>query len=59
VIREDGTVGNVQVLSNDSGFPSLAESATNAVRQRVYRPAVKDGKPVSIYFTVRVDFRLR
>jgi TonB family protein len=58
VIREDGTVGDVQVLSNDSGLPSLAESAATAVSQRVYRPATKDGKPVSIYFTIRVDFRL-
>ncbi len=59
VIREDGTVGNVEVLTRAEGWPSLDEAAIAAVRQRTYRPALKDGRPVSIYFTIRVDFRLR
>ena len=59
VIREDGTVGNVEILTHAEGWPSLDEAAIAAVRQRKYRPALKDGRPVSIYFTIRVDFRLR
>jgi len=59
VIREDGTVGDVEVLTPAEGWPSLDEAAIAAVRQRKYRPGLKDGRPVSIYFTIRVDFRLR
>ena len=59
VIREDGTVGNVEVLTHAEGWPSLDEAAIAAVRQRKYRPGLKDGRPVSIYFTIRIDFRLR
>lgn len=59
VIREDGTIGNVEVLRHAEGWPSLDEAAMVAVRQRTYRPATKAGRPVSIYFTIRVDFRLK
>jgi TonB family protein len=59
VIREDGTVGDVQVLAHAEGWPSLDEAAIAAVRQRTYRPGMKDGHPVSIYFTIRVDFSLK
>lgn len=59
VIRKDGSVGEIQVLSNDSGLTSLAESAVTSARQRTYSPAMKQGRPVSIYFTIKVEFRLR
>jgi len=29
------------------------------VKQWKYKPALQNGKPVSVYYTVRVDFRLR
>jgi protein TonB len=58
VIREDGTVGDVEVLAHAEGWPSMDEAAIAAVRQRTYRPAVENGRPVSIYFTIRIDFKL-
>ena len=57
VVREDGTVGSVQVLGL-KGIPSFADAAVAAVRQWVYKPAVRNGRPVSVYYTIRVDFRL-
>ena len=57
VIRENGTVGEVQVLTAIPGWPSLDRSAAAAVQQWKYRPALKDGHPVSIYFTVVIQFR--
>jgi protein TonB len=59
VIRYDGTIGNVTVLTRAEGWPSLDEAAVAAVRKRTYRPAMKNGEPVSVYFTIRVDFALR
>ena len=58
VIRENGTVGEVQVLTAIPNWPSLDRSAVEAVQQWKYRPAVKDGHPVSVYFTVMIQFRL-
>lgn len=59
VIRENGTVGEVQVLTAVPGWPSLDASAVAAVQQWKYRSALKDGRPVSIYFTILIQFRLQ
>jgi TonB family protein len=59
MIREDGTVGDVEVVKHAEGWPSMDEAAIVAVRQRTYRPGMKDGQPVSINFNIRVDFRMR
>ena len=58
VLRENGTVGEVQVLTAIPGWPSLDRNAVEALRERKYRPAMKDGHPVSVYFTVMIQFRL-
>ena len=59
VIRENGTVGEVQVLIAVPDWPSLDASAVAAVQQWKYRSALKDGRPVSIYFTILIQFRLQ
>ncbi len=58
VIREDGTVGEVKVLKEPAADLGFREAAVAAVKQWRYRPATKDGKPVPVYFTVVVKFRL-
>ena len=58
VIRENGTVGDVQVLTAIPGWPSLDRNAIEALREWKYRPALKDGDPVSVYSTVTIQFRL-
>ena len=37
----------------DSNFQGALDAA------RKYKPALQNGRPVAIYFTIRVDFRLR
>lgn len=58
VIRENGTVGDVQVLTAIPGWPSLDRNAVEALREWKYRPAMKGGYPVSVYATVVIQFRL-
>jgi len=58
VIRENGTVGDIQVLTAVPGWPSLDRNAVEALREWKYRPAMKDGYPVSVYATVVIQFRL-
>jgi TonB family protein len=59
-IDREGNVGEVQVLSvQPDGFEPFAESATEAVGHWRYRPATRDGEPVDVWFTIRVEFALR
>ena len=58
VIRENGTVGDVQILTAIPGWPSLDRNAVEALKEWKYRPAMKDGDPVSAYPTVVIQFRL-
>ena len=56
VVGERGDVEDVEVLRASSEV--FAAPAIEAVRHWRYRPALQNGRPVRVYFTVRVDFRL-
>jgi TonB family protein len=58
VIKEDGTVGDIEVVKHAEGWPTLDEAAIVAVRQRTYRPGMKDGHPVRFDFDIKIEFRL-
>jgi len=53
---EEGKVVDALVLRS---IPLLDQAAIDAVKQWVYEPYVKDGKPVPIVFTVTVRFVLK
>jgi protein TonB len=57
VIGLDGSVESAEVLASTS--PLFSDTAIGAVRKWRYRPALMNGKPVRVYFTVVVDFSLR
>jgi protein TonB len=59
VVCEDGSIGELQVLRSDHDHLGFEESAIAAVRQWRYEPATQNGRPVSVYFTVMVDFVLQ
>jgi TonB family protein len=55
-IDERGVVVDVQVLR---GAPDgLTEAAVEAVRQWRFEPALLDGKPVSVFYNLTINFRL-
>lgn len=56
VVGEDGSVTDVKVLRS---IELLDQAAVEAVRQWKYKPATKAGRPVPVYVTVTVNFRLR
>ena len=58
VICADGTVSDLKVLRCSQAQFGFEEAAFEAVRQWRYRPAMLDGRPVDVYFTVFVDFKL-
>jgi protein TonB len=51
----DGRILNLQVLS---GHPALVPAALKAVKQWVFKPTLRDGKPVEVTTRVTVNFAL-
>jgi len=57
VIRADGTVGSVRVLSAEV-HPDFAIAAVDAVRQWRFTPTLLNGKPVEVVMNVSITFKL-
>ncbi|NIM00634.1 MAG: TonB family protein [Acidobacteria bacterium] len=58
IVRKDGTVGDISVIRVNRPNLGFEDSAIAAVKQWRYEPALQNGKPVEVYFTVVVDFSL-
>jgi periplasmic protein TonB len=57
IIDKDGKVTNVRVLK---GLPmGLDQAAVDAVKNWRFRPATLNGRPVSVYYSLTVNFRLQ
>jgi protein TonB len=55
IIGKDGTIQNLQLVS---GHPLLVPSATEAVRQWIYKPTLLNGEPVEVQTQIDVNFTL-
>ncbi|TDI48627.1 MAG: energy transducer TonB [Acidobacteria bacterium] len=58
IVRKDGSVGDISVIRVNRPGLGFEDSAILAVLQWRYEPALQNGKPVEVYFTVVVDFSL-
>jgi TonB family protein len=59
VVRESGSVGEVQVTQSLDAEYGLDEEAVKAARQWIFRPGMKDGKAVAVEVTLQMTFTLR
>ncbi len=57
VIAEDGRVESVEVFASTN--PLFDEAAVEAVSTWRYRPALMNGRPIRVYFSVVVNFLVR
>ena len=57
VIAPDGSVESVEVFASTN--PLFNDAAVEAVRRWRYRPALMNGRPVRVFFSVVVDFLVR
>ena len=56
ILSADGTVKNIEVLT---GLPDgLSEKAIEAARRIKFKPAMKDGKPVSAWVELQYHFQI-
>lgn len=58
IVHADGSVGSVEVLRTNRPNMGFEDSAVDAVKQWRYKPATQNGRPVEVYFTVFVEFKL-
>lgn len=56
-VRTDGSIGEITVVQS-SGYRVLDQAAVKTVKQWCYRPAFKNGKPVTWPIRVRIKFVL-
>ena len=57
VIDEEGNVHRPQIIK---GLPmGLNESAVESVKQWKFKPATRDGKPVSVYYNLTINFSMQ
>jgi periplasmic protein TonB len=55
IIGKDGTIQNLQLVS---GHPLLVPTATEAVKQWLYKPTLLNGEPVEVITQIDVNFTL-
>jgi TonB family protein len=59
IVDRAGTVSDVEVLNSEpEDYQPFIESAIDAVQQWRYEPATRDGEPVDVYFTLKIQFAL-
>ena len=59
VVLSDGKVGNVSVSRSLDTTYGLDQQAVKAVKQWLFKPGTKDGKPVAVQVSVEINFTLK
>jgi periplasmic protein TonB len=59
VVLSDGKVGDVTVSRSLDNTFGLDQQAVNAMKQWVFKPGMKDGRPVAVRIQVQVNFTLK
>ena len=59
VVREDGTVDDVQVTRSLDSVHGLDEEAIQTVRQWQFKPGMRNGRPVAVRVAADVEFALQ
>ena len=58
IVKEDGTVGDVRVVKSLDRASGLDAAAIQAAKQWLFKPGLKDGKPVATRVILELEFRL-
>ena len=58
VIEADGRTDRITVIKSLDKTYGLDDEAVKAAKQWAFAPAKKDGKPVSVWVTIELEFRL-
>lgn len=59
VVLTDGTVGDVRITKSLDTVYGLDDEAVKAIKQWIFEPGQKDGKPVPVRVNVEMTFTLK
>ena len=59
VVKDDGSVGDVQVKESLDAVYGLDAAAVKAMKEWQFKPGTKDGKPANVRIDVKMRFTLR
>src|SRR5262245_43619601 len=59
VVLSDGTVGDVKVAESLDTMYGLDANAVKAMKQWLFEPGIKDGKPVAVQIHVQMKYTLK
>ena len=59
VVQDDGTVGEAKVTKSLDEKYGLDAEALKAVKQWLFKPGTKDGKPVPVAVEIEMTFKLK
>ena len=59
VVKDDGTVGDVQVTQSLDTEHGLDNQAVQAAKQWEFKPGTKDNKPVAVEIALEMTFTLK
>ena len=59
IVNEDGSISDITTINNPAIGFGLEEAAMNVVRKMPkWKPGRQNGKPVKVYFTLPISFKL-
>lgn len=59
VVQSDGKVGDVKVAESLDTIYGLDANAVKAMKQWMFEPGMKDGKPVAVRVHVQINYTLK
>ncbi len=59
LVDKEGHVRDVLIVKDSGANAGFEESAIEAAKQTVWKPAIANGQPIAVWITYKIDFKLR
>lgn len=59
LVTKEGRVKKAVVIQREGGSPELEQSALEAMQQSTFRPAKKNGEPVTVWVVIPYKYKLK
>ncbi len=59
LVDKEGKVRNVLIVKDSGANAGFEESAIEAAKETVWKPAISNGQPIAVWVTYKVEFRLK
>ncbi len=59
LVDKEGQVRDVLIVKDSGANAGFEESAIDAAKQTVWKPAIANGQPIAVWITYKIDFKLR